>query len=503
MSGGTQPARRVVVTGMGVVSPLGCDVDQFWRRLVAGESGVGEITRFDHSDHRVHIAAEVQGFDPEDYVDKRTVRRLDLFSRYAVGAAALARDDAGIDPRAEAERTGAVIGSGVGGLQTLHVEIEKLLNQGPERTNPLLIPMMIPNMGAAQVSLELGTKGPLSSTCTACAAGSDAIASAFHIIRRGDAEVMFAGGSEAPISAIGVAGFAAARSLSRRNDDPTAASRPFDAGRDGFVIGEGAGCLVLEDLEHALRRDARIHAELAGVGLSSDSFHMTAPDETGESQARAMKAAIDLAGLAPSDIAYVNAHGTATLAGDIAETKAIKVALGEHAADCRRLVEQVDDRALPRRLRRHRGGGDRPHDRQQPGAADHQPHRSRPRVRPRLRPARVPLHEGRRGRLEQLRLRRPQRHPGLPPVRRLTPSRRPRHERHRRDRAQGLPARQAGVDLPVVQGRREARRCARQPVRLPVLRLPRAGDGERAHPPARRPRELPRALGDASARSTL
>ena len=333
MSGGTQPARRVVVTGMGVVSPLGCDVDQFWRRLVAGDSGVGEITRFDHSDHRVHIAAEVQGFDPEDYVDKRTVRRLDLFSRYAVGAAALARDDAGIDPRAEAERTGAVIGSGVGGLQTLHVEIEKLLNQGPERTNPLLIPMMIPNMGAAQVSLELGTKGPLSSTCTACAAGSDAIASAFHVIRRGEAEVMFAGGCEAPISAIGVAGFAAARSLSRRNDDPTAASRPFDAGRDGFVIGEGAGCLVFEDLEHALRRDAHIHAELAGVGLSSDSFHMTAPDETGESQARAMKAAMDLAGLAPSDIAYVNAHGTATLAGDIAETKAIKVALGEHAAN--------------------------------------------------------------------------------------------------------------------------------------------------------------------------
>jgi 3-oxoacyl-[acyl-carrier-protein] synthase II len=332
VSGGTQPARRVVVSGMGVVSPLGCDVDQFWRRLVAGESGVGEITRFDHSAHRVHIAAEVQGFDPEDYVDKRTVRRLDLFSRYAVAAAALARDDAGIDPRAEAERTGAVIGSGVGGLQTLHIEIEKLLNQGPERTNPLLIPMMIPNMGAAQVSLELGTKGPLSSTCTACAAGSDAIAGAFHIIRRGDAEVMFAGGSEAPISAIGVAGFAAARSLSRRNDDPTAASRPFDAGRDGFVIGEGAGCLVLEELEHALRRDAHIYAELAGVGLSSDSFHMTAPDETGESQARAMKAAMELAGLAPSDIAYVNAHGTATLAGDIAETKAIKVALGEHAA---------------------------------------------------------------------------------------------------------------------------------------------------------------------------
>lgn len=331
MSAGTRPARRVVVTGMGVVSPLGCDLDQFWRRLVAGESGVREITRFDHSDQRVHIAAEVQGFDPEDYLEKRTVRRLDLFSRYAVAAAKLAAADAEFDPRPEAERVGAVVGSGVGGLQTLHSEIEKLIAHGPDRTNPLLVPMMIPNMGAAHVSLELGSKGPLSSTCTACAAGSDAIASAFHVIRRGEADVMFAGGSEAPISAIGVAGFAAARSLSRRNDDPQAASRPFDSGRDGFVIGEGAGCLVLEELEHARRRGARVHAELAGAGLSSDSFHMTAPDETGESQARAMTAAIGMAGLTPADIAYINAHGTATQAGDIAETRAIRVAFGEHA----------------------------------------------------------------------------------------------------------------------------------------------------------------------------
>lgn len=331
MSATVQPARRVVVTGMGVVSPLGCDLDRFWRRLVAGESGVREITRFDHSDQRVHIAAEVQEFDPEDYLDRRTVRRLDLFSRYAVAAARLAAADAGFDPRTEAERTGAVVGSGVGGLQTLTQEIEKLLAQGPERTNPLLVPMMIPNMGAAHVSLELGTKGPLSSTCTACAAGSDAIAAAFHVIRRGEADVMFAGGSEAPISAIGVAGFAAARSLSRRNDDPAAASRPFDAGRDGFVIGEGAGCLVLEELEHARRREAHIYAELAGAGLSSDAFHMTAPDETGESQARAMTAAIAMAGLVPGDIDYINAHGTATQAGDIAETRAIRVALGEHA----------------------------------------------------------------------------------------------------------------------------------------------------------------------------
>ncbi|MBN2203732.1 MAG: beta-ketoacyl-ACP synthase II [Thermoleophilia bacterium] len=325
-------ARRVVVTGLGVVSPLGCDAPRMYERLVAGESGVGEITRFDHSDQRVHIAAEVEGFDPEDYLEKRKVRRLDLFSRYAVGAAKGAAADAGFDPRPEAERVGAVIGSGVGGLQTLHLEIEKLLKQGPERTNPLLVPMMIPNMGAAHVSLELGTKGPLSSTCTACAAGSDAIGQAFEILRRGDADAMFAGGSEAPISPVGLAGFAAARTLSRRNDDPTAASRPFDDGRDGFVMGEGAGCLLLEELGHAQARGAHVYVELVGAGMSSDSFHMTAPDETGESQARAMKAALAEAGLRPADVDYVNAHGTATPPGDIAETKAIKAALGEHAA---------------------------------------------------------------------------------------------------------------------------------------------------------------------------
>ncbi len=323
--------RRVVVTGLGVISPIGNDVDIFWRRLVAGESGVGQITRFDTTDYKVHIAAEVQGFDAEAYIDKRKVRRLDLFSRYAVAAAKNAAADAEFDAHLEAERTGAVVGSGVGGLQTLHTETDKLLNQGPNRTNPLLVPMMIPNMGAAHVSLELGTKGPLSATCTACAAGSDAIGYAARIIRHGDADVMFAGGSEAPISPVGVSGFAAARALSTRNDDPHGASRPFDANRDGFVVGEGAGTLVLEELEHAQARGAHIYAELAGSGMSSDAFHMTLPDETGESQARAMLLALKEAGLEPSDVDYVNAHGTATGAGDVAETRAIKSALGEHA----------------------------------------------------------------------------------------------------------------------------------------------------------------------------
>ena len=325
------PTTRVVVTGLGVVSPLGNDIDTFWRRLVAGESGVGPITRFDTSDYKVHIAAEVKDFDAEEFIDKRQVRRLDLFSRYAVAAAKLAAADAEFDPRPEADRVGAVVGSGVGGLQTLHTEIDKLLTKGPDRVNPLLVPMMIPNMGAAHVSLELGTKGPLSATSTACAAGSDAIGYAARIIRHGDAEVMFAGGSEAPISPVGVAGFAAARALSLRNDDPEHASRPFDAGRDGFVIGEGAGCLVLESLEHAQARGARIYAELAGAGMSSDAFHMTLPDESGKTQARAMTMALKEGGLEPSAIDYVNAHGTATTAGDIAETKAIKVALGRHA----------------------------------------------------------------------------------------------------------------------------------------------------------------------------
>ena len=326
------PTRRVVVSGMGLVTPLGCVVDEFWNKLTAGTSAVAGITKFDHSRLSVHIAAEVKDFDPTDYMDKRAARRMDAFAAYAAAAAIMARDAAGMPITPEAERIGALVASGIGGLTTFQAEVEKMIDKGPERVNPLLIPMIIPNMGAAHVSLELGTKGPLSATCTACAAGSNAIGDAFEAIRRGDAVAMFAGGSEAPICTIGVAGFASLRALSTRNDAPTEASRPFDIGRDGFVMGEGAGILLLEELEHALARGATIHAEMVGYGMSSDSFHMTAPDETGESQARAMTNAMRQAGIGPEAIDYINAHGTSTDVGDIAETKAMKLALGEHAA---------------------------------------------------------------------------------------------------------------------------------------------------------------------------
>jgi 3-oxoacyl-[acyl-carrier-protein] synthase II len=324
-------ARRVVVTGLGIVGPLGCDVEESWRRAVAGESGVGPIRSFDPSRLSVRIAAEVKGFDPAAFIDKRAARRMDPYAQYAVGAARLAEADAGIDVGAEAERIGALVASGVGGLLTFQEQIRVLVEKGPDRLSPLFIPMIIPNMGAAQVSLELGTKGPCSAVSTACAAGSNAIGDAFELLRRGDADVMFAGGSEAPVNETGVGAFAAMRALSTRNDEPEKASRPFDAGRDGFVIGEGAAVLVLEELEHARARGARIYAELIGYGMSSDAFHLTLPDETGRSQARAVTAALAEAGLQPQDVDYVNAHGTSTPAGDVSETKAIRIAFGGHA----------------------------------------------------------------------------------------------------------------------------------------------------------------------------
>jgi 3-oxoacyl-[acyl-carrier-protein] synthase II len=324
-------SRRVVVTGMGVVSPLGCDIDRFWSRLIAGQSGVGLIHNFDASSLPVRIAAEVRDFDPLEYMDRRTQRRMDPFAQYALAAAILAHDDSQLDVGKEPDRVGAVVATGVGGLGTFEDQLRTLWIKGNDRMSPLFIPMMIPNMAAAQVSLELGTKGPLSATCTACAAGSNAIGDAYELVKSGRAEAMFAGGSEAPLCLVGVGAFAAMRALSTRNDAPSEASRPFDGERDGFVMGEGAAVLVLEELEHALARGAHIYAEVAGYGMSSDSFHMTLPDESGEPQAHAITQALDEAGLSPADVDYINAHGTSTVPGDRSETKAIKVALGEHA----------------------------------------------------------------------------------------------------------------------------------------------------------------------------
>ena len=327
----TEGPRRVVVTGTGILCPLGNDGQTVWRRLLAGESGIAAITKFDASRLPTRIAGEVKGFDPEDFIDRRAARRMDPYSQYAVAAARQAVDDAGLDVAAEAVSIGAVVASGGGGLGTFEQQSRVLFEHGPGRMSPFFATMMIPNMAAAQVSLEIGVKGPLSAVCTACAAGASAIGDAFEIIRRGAAAAMLAGGAEAPINVTGVAAFSVMRALSTRNEAPQAASRPFDAGRDGFVLGEGAGILVLEELEHARARGARIQAEVVGYGMSSEAFHVALPDETGEAQARAMAAALREAGLAADEVDYVNAHGTATPAGDIAETRAMKVAFGAHA----------------------------------------------------------------------------------------------------------------------------------------------------------------------------
>ena len=328
----TEGPRRVVVTGLGIICPLGNDVHSVWSRLLAGESGITTITRFDASRLNSRIAGQVKDFDPADLIEKRAARRMDPCSHFAVAAARQAVDDAGLNVGAEPERIGAVVGCGGGGLLTFEQQSRVLLEQGPQRLSPYLATMMIANMPAAQVSLALGLKGPLSAVSTACAAGANAIGDSFEIIRRGAAVAMLAGGTDAPVNETGVGAFDAMHALSRRNEVPQEASRPFDAGRDGFVVGEGAGALVLEELEHARARDARIYAEIVGYGMGSEAFHVALPDQTGESQARAMAAALHEAGLSPDDVDYVNAHGTSTPAGDVSETRALRIAFGARAA---------------------------------------------------------------------------------------------------------------------------------------------------------------------------
>jgi len=324
--------RRVVITGMGAVTPLGNDAETFWENLTAGKGGAAPITAFDPSEYAVHFACEVKDFDPTEWIEHRKARRMDRFAQMIIAAARMAEQDSGIDIEGETERTGVSIATGIGGLQSFQDCYDQLLDRGPDRINPLAITAIIPNMGAAWVSMELGARGPLASECTACAASNMAIGDAMDAIRLGRADVMLAGGTEAGITKVGIGGFSAMRALSRRNDAPEEASRPFDAERDGFVMGEAGAIVVLEDLEHARARGAKVYAELVGYGLSSDAQHITEPDPTGRHPARAMAMALEDAGVATDEIDYINAHGTSTPLGDASETRVIKIALGEEKA---------------------------------------------------------------------------------------------------------------------------------------------------------------------------
>jgi 3-oxoacyl-[acyl-carrier-protein] synthase II len=324
--------RRVVVTGLGAISPIGNDVKTFWNSLIEGKSGIGPITLFDVSDYPAKIAGEVKDFDPYQYMERKEARKMDRFTQFAIAAAkqALAHAEIQMD-QVDPERVGVYIGSGIGGISTLEQQHKVLLDRGPKRVSPFFIPMMIANMASGLVSIHTGAKGPNSSAISACATGTHSLGDAFRIIQRGDADVMIAGGTEAGITPLSVSGFSSMHALSTRNDEPTKASRPFEKNRDGFVMGEGAGILILESLEHAQKRGATIYAEMIGYGMTSDAHHITTPAPDGEGAARAMQRALQDAGLEPEDIDYINAHGTSTELNDKNETAAIKAVFGEHA----------------------------------------------------------------------------------------------------------------------------------------------------------------------------
>ncbi|MBH0200803.1 MAG: beta-ketoacyl-ACP synthase II [Nitrospira sp.] len=326
-----QGTRRVVVTGLGLVTPLGTGVEKTWKAICAGESGIGRISRFDPTGYDAQIAGEVKDFDPARFIEKKEIKKMDTFIHYAVGAAQLAVDDASLKVAPEeATKVGVYIGSGIGGLGSIEHYHDVIKTKGPGRVSPFFIPMTIINLASGQVAIRIGAKGPNSCAVTACATGNHCIGDAYRLIQRGDADVMVAGGAEAAVTPLGVAGFAAAKALSFRNDEPTKASRPFDKDRDGFVLGEGAGVVVIEELEHARRRGVRIYGEIIGYGMNSDAYHITAPPEEGEGAVRCMELALKDAGIDRAQIGYINAHGTSTMA-DAIETRAIKQVFGEQA----------------------------------------------------------------------------------------------------------------------------------------------------------------------------
>ena len=326
--------RRVVITGLGVITPLGIDVETFWTNLKAGVSGIGPITAFDATEFDCRIAGEIKDFDPLPYFkSSKDIRRTDRYVHFSMAAARKALTDGQLDPAAvpDPTRFGCIIGSGIGGLKSLSEQYNILMNKGPSRISPFMIPMMISNMASGIVSMEFGLQGPNFATVSACATACHAIGEAWRMIRSDEADAFLAGGTEATIIPLGIGGFAAMKAMSTRNDEPTRASRPFDVDRDGFVMGEGSGIVLIEELEHARRRDARIYCEVVGYGLSADAYHMTSPLPEGEGAVRCMRMAMEKAGIAPGEVDYVNAHGTSTGVGDVCETKAIKTVFGDHA----------------------------------------------------------------------------------------------------------------------------------------------------------------------------
>lgn len=324
--------RRVVVTGVGLVTPQGIGVEKSWNNICSGVGGIDTISRFDVSDYGVKIAAEVKDYNPEDHFDKKSLKTLDLFVQYGLVASRMAAADSGLVITADnSERVGVITGCGMGGLPSITKHHKITLERGPKRLTPFFIPMVIPNMASGHISMDLGSKGPNLTLTTACAAGTHAVGEAYRHIKYGMSDVMITGGTEAVICELGVAGFSAMKALSKRNDDPKSASRPFDQDRDGFIMSEGAGMLILEEYEHARARGAKIYAEVSGYGLSSDAYHIAAPPENGEGGARAMKMAVADSGMAPEDIDYINAHGTSTPLNDKCETQAIKTVFGDHA----------------------------------------------------------------------------------------------------------------------------------------------------------------------------
>jgi len=323
---------RVVVTGIGAVTPVGIGKEKFWDALINGKSGISIIDKFDVTDYPVKIAGQVKDFNPADFIDKREYKKMDRFTQFAVAAAGLAIEDSGLhQEKYDETRMGVILGSGIGGIETIELQHEKLLKKGPKRISPFFISMLISNMAAGQISMLFRAKGPNLTVVTACASGANAIGEAFKTIQRGAADIVITGGTEASITPLAIAGFSSMRALSTRNDEPEKASRPFDADRDGFVMGEGAGILILESLEHAVKRNARIYAEVIGYGLSADAYHLTQPDPEGEGAATAMKMALEEGDLKPEEVDYINAHGTSTPYNDKFETIAIKKVFGEHA----------------------------------------------------------------------------------------------------------------------------------------------------------------------------